>query len=397
MNDRHKVWLHAPAGTDPGRALYEVMNEFMVTDPLGDGKGLPPLPPPERICVLPGDTSGSGYLRAIWPAQLMAFAGMNVKVYPPAKLDAFKVKNTNILGTVFTRLEEQPPFDVVVVQRPTNYLWPATIMALREAGIRVVVDLDDDVLAIHAGHPAWQKIHPKYSPMDNHIHLREALKAADDVIVSTPALQNRYGGTVVRNTIPASYLVEKRTAVNSPLQVGWPGAVWNHPGDLEVTGGGVARAVDPADAVFVSYGDSTGIADVLKLKRPLVAIGHTPIAEYAAIVAQFDVGIAPLADTPFNRAKSYLKPMEYSALGVPFVCSPTPEYRLWVEQGVGFLAEKPRDWEVLVRSLLRDPDLRAEQAAIGRKIAAGHTLEGRWPLFAAAWLGTVAAYPMVEA
>lgn len=397
MSDRHGVFLRSPAGTDPRRALHAVMDEFMRTDPLGDGQGLAPLPPPQRICVLPGDMAGSGHLRAAWPAQLMAAVGMDVKVFPPGTLTAWKQSNTNILGTVRSRLLEPPPFDVVIIQRPTSYLWPTTIMALREAGVRVVIDWDDDPMALSPDHPAWQKVNPKYSPMDNYVHAKAAMGMADAVVVSTPALQNRYGGTVVRNAIPASYLVEPRTAVNVPLQVGWPGAVWNHPGDLDVTRGGVALAIEKCDAGFVNLGDSTGVAEALRLKRPLTAIGHVPIAEYPAIVAQWDVGIAPLADTLFNRSKSYLKPLEYAALGVPFVCSDLPEYRLFVEQGCGYLAERARDWETIVKMLLQSPARREMQANIGRKIAAEHTLETRWPLFAAAWLGTVAASSMVKA
>ncbi len=36
------------------------------------------------------------------------------------------------------------------------------------------------------------------------------------------------------------------------------------------------------------------------------------------------VGIAPLVDRPFNRSKSWIKGLEYSAFGLPFVASPLP-------------------------------------------------------------------------
>lgn len=398
--DHHSVVLRAPGGTDPRLAVREVFDEFLASDPTVsdevkrahlarrqiEGQRQALARSTKRICCLPADTSGSGHLRIAWVAQLMAHNGMNVTMQAPGKVSTFKY--TAIGGKI--RLDEQPDFDVLVLQRPTSILWPSAIVALREAGVRVVVDLDDDVMAIHPHHPAWKATDPKHDPANNRDHLRAALRAADQVVVTTEALAQRYGGVVVRNAIPESYLTEEKPERDGPLWVGWPGAIWNHPGDLDVTHGGVAQAVQSEGAEFVSIGSAEGVARTLRLRDEPVALGAVPIGQYPKLVVQLDVGIAPLGATPFNAAKSELKCLEFASLGTPFVCSPSPAYQSFVAEGVGFVAQRGKDWARHVRNLLRSPALRQEQAEAGRTIAAAHTLERNWPLFAEAWLGSVA-------
>lgn len=399
--DHHSVRLRAPGGTDPRLAVAAVFDEFLLSDPTVsdevkrahlarrqiEGRRQELTRSTKRICVLPADEGGCGYLRLIFAAQLMAFNGMNVTAQKPGNVTAFKYQAFG--GQV--RLTEQPEFDVLVLQRPTSILWPKAIVALQEAGVRVVVDLDDDVMSISPKHPAWRETHPKYSPLDNRDHLRASLRLADQVVVTTEGLQDRYGGVIVRNAIPESYLTEERPERDGPLWVGWTGAVWTHPDDLDVTRGGVARAVEATGAQFVSIGSPVGVAKGLRLRTEPIDLGAASITGYPKLVVQLNVGIAPLAETGFNMlGKSFLKPLDYAALGVPFVCSPSDAYRAFVAEGVGFLARRGSDWETHVHRLLSSASLRAEQAEAGRKVAAGHTIERRWPEFAAAWLGSVA-------
>jgi hypothetical protein len=64
---------------------------------------------------------------------------------------------------------------------------------------------------------------------------------------------------------------------------------------------------------------------------PLVAEYHpyTPLAEYPARLAalNLDIAVAPLAQTPFNQAKSNLRLLEYGVLGIPVVCTDIDPYR----------------------------------------------------------------------
>jgi hypothetical protein len=80
-----------------------------------------------------------------------------------------------------------------------------------------------------------------------------------------------------------------------------------------------------------------------------------------------DVGIAPLADSVFNQAKSWLKPLEMAALGVPFLMSPAAEYRrLQSEFGIGWIADRPKDWVSRLLFLFKYPDEVQESAELSR-------------------------------
>jgi glycosyltransferase involved in cell wall biosynthesis len=72
-----------------------------------------------------------------------------------------------------------------------------------------------------------------------------------------------------------------------------------------------------------------------------------------------DIFIAPLADTRFNRCKSQVKFLEYSALGAPGVYSRIAPYERVVVHGEnGFLASSPAEWVESVSRLIEEPSLR---------------------------------------
>ena len=75
----------------------------------------------------------------------------------------------------------------------------------------------------------------------------------------------------------------------------------------------------------------------------------------------------PLSRNDFNEAKSCLKGLEYAAAGIPFIATPTGEYRWLAEQGVGRLAETPEEWTHHLDEL-RNIDVRMEEAERQRKI-----------------------------
>jgi glycosyltransferase involved in cell wall biosynthesis len=99
-------------------------------------------------------------------------------------------------------------------------------------------------------------------------------------------------------------------------------------------------------------------------------------------IAKFDIGIAPLTPHVFNESKSYIKALEYAALGIPCVASKVGPYPDFIEHGVtGFLVEKPGDWNKYVGELVRDEDLRAGMGRAARYKAQDFTIQGnswRW-------------------
>ena len=87
---------------------------------------------------------------------------------------------------------------------------------------------------------------------------------------------------------------------------------------------------------------------------------------YTEFVGQFkrekvDIFIAPLVNNEFNRAKSHLKYLEYSAMQVPGVFSNLEPYSAVINDGInGFLASTQDEWYRKISKLINDPFLRIE-------------------------------------
>ena len=99
--------------------------------------------------------------------------------------------------------------------------------------------------------------------------------------------------------------------------------------------------------------------------------GSSSIRSSARYVGGFDVGIAPIADNPFNRAKSNVKVKEYAVMGVPWLASPIGPYAGLGEKQGGRLVPDDRWYEELER-LVDD-----ERARRGSRSAASSGANGQ--------------------
>jgi len=322
---------------------------------------------------------GSANYRLIYPAEQLAKDGHDVQLIDLSDTD----------DEVEVRQSE-----VAVVSRPVRESHADLVEQLAAIGTRVVVDLDDDIEHLVPEHALYGF---------NTKHLHRALAACHRLVVTTPALADTYADyrPVVVPNMAADFMTDIRPGPmhkQRPL-LGWFGGLGSHPNDLQQTGHGVwaAMLAAPADLGFVGavvYPDGSDNLAAYK-ERLRVPPDHPihwrsylfdPIELWSA-VACFDVGLAPLQPCQFNAAKSNLKGIEYAAVGVPFVASPTPEYRSLALQGVGLLADTPVTWKRRILELLRDRGLREEITLNGRIYARLNSYTTRAGEFWDAWTG----------
>jgi hypothetical protein len=162
--------------------------------------------------------------------------------------------------------------------------------------------------------------------------------------------------------------------------IGWPASYHSHPDDPYVMKDAVARVVDDG-ATFRMLGDTTNAGRAFKLADDPRQEGETDIADWPAAVASLGVGIAPASASIFNQSKSWLKPLEMSAVGVPWVASPIVEYERLYELGAGVLAHTPDDWYDELTRLRADAVWRNELSETGLAVAKMHRLSDhawRW-------------------
>jgi hypothetical protein len=327
-----------------------------------------------KVIVYPADSAGCGHFRLIWPGERLADMGYDVTVLGPGHRD-IKIKMAPRSEEVLEVLDVDPDA-VYVFQRLTHNRMAQAVTKIREKGAAVVVDVDDDLSSIHPKNPAYDAYHPKRGdPMHSWRNLARACQDATLVTVSTPGLLGIYArhgrGHVIYNHLPDPYFEIEHEDSD---RIGWPASLHSHPDDPSALGGAMARLCGP-ERPFQVVGDPSGVADAFSLRDGLLGVSEQiGIREWPRRVSDLvGIGIAPLADTRFNDCKSWLKPLEMSALGIPWVASPSVEYLRLIGRGhdgdIGAVAGTSRRWHKELNRLVTSKELRLERAGRARAVA----------------------------
>lgn len=333
------------------------------------------------IVVCPSDETGCGKYRMIWPAEALQAEGKAVSIQKRPRILTNQAETPpRVLDVMLP-----PKTKAIVFQRPGSYQITEIIPILRNRGIKVIIDMDDDLETIHPLNPAYSYYNPEVSPNRNWNWAKKACDLADVVTATTEALLEKYAsktkGILIPNCIPQRFL-EIESKPNELVTVGWAGWVKTHPDDLQITHGAVNEALSKQNARFMAIGDKD-IFNKLQVRNryPHVYQPGVSFDEYPETISQLDIGIVPLADTPFNHGKSWLKALEYASLGVAPVVSPTPDNMRLVEQGGAYVARSPKIWRDSIRNLIVNEEERLDLIKRARDVASKWTIESntwRW-------------------
>ena len=259
------------------------------------------------------------------------------------------------------------PLDIALVQRtgvPPS-LTDEFLQMLGDRGIPIVLDLDDDIIGMPASHPDFDSFREWRKPL-------ERLAARADLITaSTEALRQRLTGysnnvATVLNALDSDLWFaspddpdgEASQRSPDPFRLLYFGSR-THGGDLRLLEAFVRRPGN-ATTLTVVGGAPLGSLDWCEHLNP-----PTDDAEYPRFVQWlkdlaegFDAVVAPLADTEFNEAKSDLKFLEGTGLGLPVICSDVTAYAPLKDRGVALLCgPNPADWGDAISSFRDQPDL----------------------------------------
>lgn len=351
-----------------------------------------------RVHLLPGDQGACGHYRLAWPGQAVSNEGEHsVSLSEPGSVQMRMTRGLRGPARFEVRGLPDDGVDVAVVQRIGSENGVRLIQHLQGQGVAVVLDADDALWAIdpdNSSHRAWNGRPHHWKWMD------EAARLADLVTVTTPALAARYGEhgrvEVIPNYLPTGALatdaeLESRVGRRTPPRVGWAGTLKSHPHDLPVSHPAVHAARGLGAEVHV-LGDGIGVHDAWGLPYEQV-IRHpaVPLDRYHRALDALDVGLVPLAESPFNAAKSWLKALEYAGRGIPSIVSPTPANRSLSEWLLGVrVVETPYLWPVAVQDLLEalaaEPGSALAMAwSLREEVLRSFTIEGQTAAWTSAW------------
>jgi glycosyltransferase involved in cell wall biosynthesis len=263
--------------------------------------------------------------------------------------------------------------DIAFVQRGLYPLGPGLVGGVLERFPgRVVLDLDDSVFGLK---PDLASGGPIRRWLYDQKQARSILRRADAVIVSTEELASQVRGycaeVTILPTVPdaARYPTVEHSSAKR-VRVGWAGTSGN------------LRYLDPLRELFMRLaGEHVAELEVVS-SEPWTGPSTFRVwqlMEEAKVFGRFAIGIMPLPDGEYTRAKAGFKLLQYMAAGVPVVASPVGVNRELVEQSrSGFLASSTAEWEDALRRLAGDPDLRQTLGRNGRAFVERYAdLEGQ--------------------
>ncbi len=268
--------------------------------------------------------------------------------------------------------------DIIATQRyavPDMAAAAALAAHCEHTGAALAYDLDDDLLHIPRDHPDAPALRPKAKLV------QRLLRDARMVTVSTPALAAslaplRCDAVVVPNGLDERLWADLPPGVKpgrrlrgGPVRLLYMGTA-THGADFALIEPALERLKDDyGDRVTVDMLGVTARNDLPDwVDRPampgIASASYPGFVNWITQQPGWDIGLAPLADTAFNRCKSAIKTLDYAALGLAVVASDVPAYRGSLADGPGgvLAANQPDAWYAALSRLVRDRELRGELA-----------------------------------
>ena len=280
-------------------------------------------------------------------------------------------------------------FDLMIMDRGIDHDEVGKFAGFRHfsPGMRMIVDFDDDFTDV----PGWNPSRTNYLPGQtayeaglNHLRLAEM------VTVSTEPLRERFrkrAHTIrcVPNLIDpvdwAGLPVDPTRGEDPHLRVLYGGAM-GHYGDLDVAKEGLESMIrrQPVPWRLVCFGAAPAWLHQVSKDMPgkVIVLPWAQFSDYPSAVAWggFDAGIAPLAEHPFNEAKSIIKWSELAIQGIPLLCSDVGPYAEIPSGAALKVRNTPAGWAQGLNEMLLDKALRRQFARTAKEaVLDGHTVD----------------------
>lgn len=237
---------------------------------------------------------------------------------------------------------------------------------------RLVIDVDDDVWNFDPrtdSHRAWTR--------DMLLRLQNNIAAAD--LVTTPSFhladllsELNPNVKVLPNYVP-EWLLRHSPRRPPWFKLGYQGAR-QHFLDLQEIAGDVDQ--------FLRRHRRTSVHIWGELDPIGWPVGRVHRTRWNASVPDYyrsltmTVGLGPLANIPFNYAKSAVRAVEYAALGIPAMLTDVPVYREYVEDGfTGWLIPMGDPWIDRLEWAYQNRDQVDAMGKLSRKMAENWTTE----------------------
>lgn len=197
------------------------------------------------------------------------------------------------------------------------------------------------------------------------------MKHCETCTVGSETLKNyalQHNANVILLTSPVIAHQEIKTSRNALFTIGWIGFYSGHKDNLHsITFPAINTLKEPVKLVILGVRKAAHRQEIrdyfasnenIQIEIPEDIDWLDELSVYRQIKT-FDVGISPLLDNEFNRAKSAFKLKQYLSAGVPALCSPIGENIHFLDEGKnGFFCDSP---EAYTRAILKIKNMNDEQ------------------------------------
>lgn len=255
--------------------------------------------------------------------------------------------------------------DIVFMTRYGESSGLKILESFRCRGVPVIYHIDDDLLEVPVSLGAEiQQRQGATSVVDTRKHL---LRNCDLIYASTSflaeSMQKRFPEQRIFHGIYAPYMGDLLQTIKPKVRtnyvIGYMGSK-GHQHDLELVVPALERLLDERkDIEFEVFG-------TIKIPHKLLRFGQRVRSysvqksynEFLSTLSElnWDIGLAPLVDAPFNRCKAPTKYIEYTACGIFVLASNVSVYANVMPEKGGILISQ--DWYSPILELLADSQRR---------------------------------------
>jgi glycosyltransferase involved in cell wall biosynthesis len=245
-------------------------------------------------------------------------------------------------------------WDIIFIQR--SFIKEALLRKLKNR-IPVIFDFDDAI---------YLQGKTKLNREKTGIMVRYA----DDIIISSDFLNefcrlfNR-NGFVIPTPVETGRIKPEKTDPREVPTIGWIGSPWTTV-YLRVVERSLQKLNEKVSFNFLTVGAHQNF----QIEGINHISGKWSFKEENSFINQMDIGIMPLPDDEFTRAKGGYKLYLYMAGGIPCVASPVGVNNSIIRNGEnGFLAANEDEWVDALTKLISDKQLRERLGQTGRSDA----------------------------
>jgi glycosyltransferase involved in cell wall biosynthesis len=255
-------------------------------------------------------------------------------------------------------------YDLVWMEKELFPRLPATLERIMgRFGVPYVVDYDDAVFHDYDkhGNPAVRLLLSR--KIDQVMKHAALVVAGNDYLAARARAAGASRVEVIPTVVDLERYPEPPPEAREGFRIGWIGT--------PVTSRYLRYIRGPLAALTKQTGTRVSLVGPSVNPVPEIAVELRRWTEGGEVseMREFDVGVMPLPDEPWERGKCGYKLIQYMACGKPVIASPVGVNAQIVQHGInGFLASNDAEWQTAMETIRDNPELRQRMGRAGREL-----------------------------